>query len=393
MKIMKYVFVIPTLNRAEVLPWSVNSILEQQGNHNVEILISNNKSDDNTKDIVSSFDDPRIRYIEPPSRLSMSKHWEFAMQFVELEDSVVSILGDDDIISSNAINIVDSILENSSIEAVSRKTGYYTTLDCDSEYAGWITLPPIDGFVRVKNSRAVLKEVAKSSVHYGELPTLYHGFVRGSLLKRLLTFGPLFNKASPDIYSDIALGCLGINYAQAEYPLTLGVASPKSTGLNAKKNTVIGNQFFDASSKELFHKYFLKSVMFQVLDSLEDVFEKQGVNFPISYDSYYRMILAEIPQNSLAEAMESLKMIASKSSTQINFDYAIISLYKSLKNSIKNIVYGYKIIKNQFHLSLNKKESFMFFGNVLESNKVSSPQQCIKFLQDNIQYRGIIEAP
>ena len=119
--------------------------------------------------------------------------------------------------------------------------------------------------------------------------------------------------------------------------------------------------------------------MFQVLDSLEDVFEKQGVNFPISYDSYYRMILAEIPQNSLAEAMESLKMIASKSSTQINFDYAIISLYKSLKNSIKNIVYGNKIIKNQFHLSLNKKESFMFFGNVLESNKVSSPQQCIKF--------------
>ena len=53
--------VIPTYNRAHILPETIKSVLDQTY-QKYEIIVVDNGSTDNTSDVVKSFDDFRIRY-------------------------------------------------------------------------------------------------------------------------------------------------------------------------------------------------------------------------------------------------------------------------------------------------------------------------------------------
>jgi glycosyltransferase involved in cell wall biosynthesis len=59
---------IPTFNYGHLLPDAVGSIM-RQGLDDFEILIIDNASEDNTEEVVRSFENPRIRYIRNPSNL------------------------------------------------------------------------------------------------------------------------------------------------------------------------------------------------------------------------------------------------------------------------------------------------------------------------------------
>lgn len=54
--------IIPTYNRAELIPRTIKSVLEQTF-QDWELLIIDDGSSDNTKQVVQEFSDPRIRYI------------------------------------------------------------------------------------------------------------------------------------------------------------------------------------------------------------------------------------------------------------------------------------------------------------------------------------------
>ncbi len=59
---MKYSFIIPTYNRAYILPKAIESILNQNGKHDFEILICDDGSKDNTRELIASFQNPNIKY-------------------------------------------------------------------------------------------------------------------------------------------------------------------------------------------------------------------------------------------------------------------------------------------------------------------------------------------
>jgi glycosyltransferase involved in cell wall biosynthesis len=59
---------IPTFNCAHLLPDAVGSIM-RQGLDDFEILIIDNASEDNTEEVVRSFENRRIRYLRNPSNL------------------------------------------------------------------------------------------------------------------------------------------------------------------------------------------------------------------------------------------------------------------------------------------------------------------------------------
>jgi glycosyltransferase involved in cell wall biosynthesis len=54
--------VIPTYNRADVLPRAVDSVLEQTY-ENFEVIVVDDGSTDNTEDVVKSYADNRVCYI------------------------------------------------------------------------------------------------------------------------------------------------------------------------------------------------------------------------------------------------------------------------------------------------------------------------------------------
>ncbi|MBX2865832.1 MAG: glycosyltransferase family 2 protein [Leptolyngbyaceae cyanobacterium MAG.088] len=64
---------IPTYNRAEILPYAVNSVLNQTYS-DFELLICDDASPDHTAEVIAQWDDPRIRYIRHPQNIKRSRN-------------------------------------------------------------------------------------------------------------------------------------------------------------------------------------------------------------------------------------------------------------------------------------------------------------------------------
>ncbi|MGB3294997.1 MAG: glycosyltransferase [Phormidesmis sp.] len=64
---------VPTYNRADILPYAVESVLSQTYPH-FELLICDDASPDHTADIVKQWSDPRIRYIRHPQNIQRSRN-------------------------------------------------------------------------------------------------------------------------------------------------------------------------------------------------------------------------------------------------------------------------------------------------------------------------------
>lgn len=71
--------IVPTRERADTLKFAIRTILDQSTD-DIELIISDNFSQDNTQEIVESFSDHRLKYFNTGKRLSMCDNWEFAFQ-------------------------------------------------------------------------------------------------------------------------------------------------------------------------------------------------------------------------------------------------------------------------------------------------------------------------
>lgn len=108
---------IPTYNRANLLKRSIQSALNQTY-ENIEIVISDNNSDDNTDKIVNSFTDRRIKYFKNESNIGPILNWRNAL--VKSSGDYCILLCDDDyIIESNYIrNSVELLKRYSNVVLV-----------------------------------------------------------------------------------------------------------------------------------------------------------------------------------------------------------------------------------------------------------------------------------
>lgn len=85
--------VIPTYNRPNYLKQALFSAVEQTY-QNIEIIVSDNCSTDNTKAIVESFDDSRIRYWRQPENIGMFANQMHAFKMAQ--GKYLASLHDDD---------------------------------------------------------------------------------------------------------------------------------------------------------------------------------------------------------------------------------------------------------------------------------------------------------
>jgi len=86
--------VIPVFNqRADFLRQCIESVLGQDY-PNLEVIVSDNHSDNGSGDVIRSYADPRLRVIRPPRHLPMVQHWAFAVSHARGE--YLSMMGSDD---------------------------------------------------------------------------------------------------------------------------------------------------------------------------------------------------------------------------------------------------------------------------------------------------------
>lgn len=132
---------IPTFNRASLLGQTIDSVLKQSYG-NLEIIVSDNCSTDNTGEVVAAYGDKRIAYFRQDENLGMVGNWNFCLQHSTGEYFL--LLSDDDLLEEKAI---ESLLLAFSDEAVVLSYSPVSYIDKDGVAMPGISLraPHVEG--------------------------------------------------------------------------------------------------------------------------------------------------------------------------------------------------------------------------------------------------------
>lgn len=225
-KSRKFSIIIPTRDRSDTLRHSLKTVTAQ-GYDCLEIIVSDNASEDNTRAVVEQADDNRIRYINTGARVSMSENWEFALSHVT--GDWLTIIGDDDAILPKCFETVNTIVAVTGVQAVRSAVCSYTWPHEDGS-SGRLSVPMQTGF-EVRNSKKWLNSVLLGKAEYSTLPMLYNGgFVSMEVIRSAMRQDRFYRSCIPDVYSAIVFSNLLSKYAYCFQPLAINGASKHSTG-------------------------------------------------------------------------------------------------------------------------------------------------------------------
>src|ERR1700719_5088686 len=108
--------VIPTRNRANLLPNALQSAMDQTHN-DYEIIVSDNNSTPETHQAVRQFGNDRVRYFRVDRTLAMPDSWEFAIGHARGE--YITILSDDDAVSPTLLERLSTFLGDKQVKLIS----------------------------------------------------------------------------------------------------------------------------------------------------------------------------------------------------------------------------------------------------------------------------------
>ena len=240
--------IVPTKNRSATLKHCLRTILAQETNVPYEIIVSDNRSEDDTQDVVRSFNDERIKLVQPPSRLGMTEHWEWALR--QSSGEWVTIVGDDDALMPSAVETIYSVSSEYDVRAISSQRHSFV----------W----PIEGqrsVLKVRGGKGFSTHNTKKNLHlvlmgrlsHKNLPWIYTGgFVKREAIMEVMKIrGTFFKSISPDLCSAMSLSLLEDKYLYLHEPVSIGGTSGFSNGratmLCGNKNKIL-EEFYEESS-------------------------------------------------------------------------------------------------------------------------------------------------
>jgi glycosyltransferase involved in cell wall biosynthesis len=223
----RFTAIIPTRERCDTLEYSLRT-LTQQTYENLQIIVSDNYSQDATRDVVRANADPRIRYINTGKRVSMSGNWEFAL--AHAAEGWVTFLGDDDGLLPGCFEKVNEIIDRTGVRAVKSTYGQYLWPGFTSDSAGDLEVPLGKGFSQ-RLCRSALSLVLQGANSYTTLPMVYNGGFVDLEAVRAATFSDrFFLSCIPDVFSAIALSNTLDRYVYSHEPFSINGASRHSIG-------------------------------------------------------------------------------------------------------------------------------------------------------------------
>jgi glycosyltransferase involved in cell wall biosynthesis len=224
----KITVIIPTRERADVLRDAIRTVTSQDYD-NLEIIVSDNDSRDDTKDIVHCIDDKRLRYLNPGRRLSMSEHWEYALSHVSA--GWITIIGDDDGLLPNSVDAIAKIIRSTGVKAIRSRICSYSWPSVTGKAFGRLAVPLKVG-LEIRECSPWLARVMSGHCSYFELPMLYNGgYVSVSVLDAIKSkTGCVYRSCIPDVYSAISIASVLDRYVYSHAPTAINGASRHSTG-------------------------------------------------------------------------------------------------------------------------------------------------------------------
>ena len=300
--------VIPTRQRADTLRRCLETCIAQDFAE-VEFIVSSNACTDDTRDVALSFNDPRIRLIETPMRLSMSDNWEFAL--VHALGQYVGYLGDDDGILPMGLSVAWSALTEYNYPAAAKGPpsvfvwpNAVNSMSRRDWNPGTLT-GSLGDKTRILNSREMLTHYANSEAGYWNLPGLYYGLVKSSIIEKAKRNGRFFHSKIPDVYAAVAIAAVSDTYLLLHEAIMMAGLSNHSSGAvqlygqDVEKRGSHGAELFPKENNMPFHPALTECPSMPVLSG-ESFLQAKDLGLlhpPLSWN-FQRMLdaaIAELP--------------------------------------------------------------------------------------------------
>lgn len=305
---MKISIVIPTRERAQYLHYSVQTALAID-DPDIEIIVHDNASADNTADVIAAFDDPRLVYVNSGERVSMRENFNRA--FLASTGDYLIYFGDDDGILPGQFRFLRALLEQHKPDGISWIRSTY----------GW----PVPGYgkktggIRMFRGTSFGQAYAYDGAQNREnllacrlmsmtpMPEIYHGCMSRDYMIRTATRPDLiFDSAIPDFNLSYRGVLKGGRFLHADHTFSLNGYSPASTGSGHKvspksSGTSQTGALFGAENKTdpvtdvMGHA---KSIPLAFFSTLETVRQRHDLmQYRPDYLAWYRYVLGSSRKN------------------------------------------------------------------------------------------------
>jgi glycosyltransferase involved in cell wall biosynthesis len=225
---------IPTRERADLLSSAIESCVAQQFD-NCRFIVSDNASADHTRDVVHSFRDPRLHYVNPGRRLSMADNFEYALSHA-LPGHVLSI-GDDDALMPDALQYLDTLIDETGASAIGGRWNCYFWDNFPLEpMRNKLYLWLGEGFSMKCSFKEARRALNFNYSYIHKLAGLYYGLISTKVVDSLRHKGKFFNSITPDAYSAFACSLASKRFVFSHKPFVLAGLSGKSNGVSQLLN-------------------------------------------------------------------------------------------------------------------------------------------------------------
>lgn len=306
----KISIIIPTRERAFYLHYSLQTALAID-DPDIEVIVSNNASTDDTAEVLAAFDDPRLKVLNTGTRVSMRHNFEFCL--AEASGDYLLYIGDDDAMIPGQFPVFRHVVETHAPDSLSWSIPTFGWVSDDyTGKAGGVrlekrflygALDPIEmGLMRRKLMAADFEEF--------RAPTIYHGAASRAFMERhRAPNGLFFNGTSPDLYFTYLAVLSGARHMDLRHPVTISGKSAASTGAAhnskaIKKNAVNpATRFAQENQADPVRDVVdlgtsVRGAFFQVLETVREIL---GEEERPDYAAWFRFILADRKGHSAAE--------------------------------------------------------------------------------------------
>lgn len=266
---MKLTVAIPTIaGRESYLASCLRTCTTQ--NADFEILVSDNPGGA-AREVTLGIGDPRVRYVTPPNYLPMSAHWDFVL--TQAHGKVITFIGDDDGLMPDCIKRVEDILSQTGEIPIHHALANYWWPDAaEKERRGKVAFfHAVGSGARVVGSTEFLSLVARAKARYVDGPMIYHNFIPTELLRRISLGGVCFRRASPDVYSALAIAANVDTFVSTEELLTISGQGAKANGAAVRSGQA--PEFVSEAQQRFPSRFAGNSIQMQLVDSLIEVAE------------------------------------------------------------------------------------------------------------------------
>jgi glycosyltransferase involved in cell wall biosynthesis len=314
--------IVPTRNRPVTLAATLKTIISEDI-LNLEIIIVDNSTNDDSYHVVEAFLDNRVVYLPPVGELSMSENWERGLQ--KSTGDYLTFLGDDDGVTSGALGLVSTLIDRFSPEAlVWQKSEYFWP--GASENAGNLYCSEEDFICEIVNASHALRQVRNFSRSYNSIICPYNSFVHKSLFEKIIhssSSGNVFFGISPDITGAICLTYAANHFLRTNIPITINGASSQSNGMRFLRGPSDKNDLISDFEKLNFKipknnlLYEAPSVLFCLVDEYLRTMKELDLSTSINLKKYVRKMRSEA---SNSEHSDLLLRSAAHTATAIMYE-------------------------------------------------------------------------